>query len=47
MKDLHFGENDNAFDCKVSSVIVNEDSTKVLLYQIKGRDEWITPGGRI
>jgi len=40
--------NDNyRFLVRCSAIILNENKSKVMLFQIQGRDFWMLPGGRV
>lgn len=44
---LDYEINNNKFNARVSSIIYNKDKTKILLFQMKDRDFYMLPGGRI
>lgn len=44
---LDFKREDFRFNARTSAVIYNKDLTKVLLFNVEGRDFYMLPGGRI
>ena len=44
---LDFELNDVRFNARAAAIIYNSDKTKVLLFNIPGRDYYMLPGGRI
>ena len=44
---LDFVRNDFRFNARTSAVIYNKDLSKVLLFNVEGRDFYMLPGGRI
>ncbi len=44
---LDFIRDDFRFHARTSAVIYNKDLSKVLLFNVEGRDKYMLPGGRI
>lgn len=44
---IDFVRNDFRFNARTSAVIYNKDLSKVLLFNVEGRDFYMLPGGRI
>ena len=44
---LDFVRNDFRFNARTSAVIYNKDLSKVLLFNVEGRNFYMLPGGRI
>ena len=44
---MDFEVNDNRFNARVSAIIFNKDKTKVLLFKVGNRNQFMLPGGRI
>ena len=45
--DIRYTNNDFQFLCRVSCLIFNKEETKVLLFNVEGRDVYLIPGGKI
>ena len=45
--DLDYKIDNNRFNARVSSIIYNNDKTKILLFKMKDCDFYMLPGGRI
>lgn len=44
---ISYEENGNKFNFRVSAIILDKSGEKVLIHQIKNRDFWLLPGGRV
>lgn len=44
---ISYEENDNKFNFRVSAIILDQSGKNVLIHQIKNRDFWLLPGGRV
>ena len=44
---LDFSTDDFRFNARASAIIVNKDTTKILVSVLEGRDFYVLPGGRI
>lgn len=44
---ISYEENDNKFNFRVSAIILDKSGKRALIHQIKNRDFWLLPGGRV
>ena len=44
---IDFKNNDYRFNLRASAIIFNKDESKVLLFNVSGRDFYMLPGGRV
>lgn len=44
---ISYEKNDNKFNFRVSAIILDQSGKNVLIHQIKNRDFWLLPGGRV
>ena len=45
--DIRYINNDFQFLLRVSALIYNEDKSKILIFNVNGRDFYLLPGGKI